>query len=879
MSYIVPSVQVYQELETAGGVADTTPDLEACIIGPAYNVLTYVAGNTAALVKTAATSATTAVGSIAVGSTSLTFDTIPPFVVGDKVLVPGADSAGGAMAATVVSALGTVLTLDTAAGLAATSVTVSKQGFLTNPLVNNTFNLPGQVAGQVIDPTSIQVFANNAYVETLSTGFNGYAGSSNLVISAASGVATTAVSSAVITSVSNPGLYVVGDTISIVGAGVAGASLVAKIKVIAGTTFTLDTAASVLVTGAVMTKVALSNVSSVTSTLLAEAGDLVSLAYTDAFSTPQTFTSTITSIVSATGTITNVSLADVLPFNTQVSTTATAAISAGAVGLTLSTATGFATGDTIVIKGAGTNGADHEAVIGTLTGAVITGLSPAVVTAVSTGAVVQKRALLTFRTRKLFNNQLVPATKPISGGANYVTTNTAINGTLTINASPEVIYGKLISASIYIGYRALRTDLSGSILAITDIADAEGVFGDTSELNPLALGVLIALANTTTRVRAIAITSDDDVGYSAAFDLAESERVYALAPLTQSLSVAQELNIHANTLSTPEHASWRVGYVNTAIPTSISIGSWNATLVNSNSGNNTISLNTGKYVLTSSNSTFISDGVTPGDTLVVTAGTGSPSPVGSMQVLNVVSNQQIVVQASGLATGVNFYITRLLSKTQKAAAVAATSKTLGSNRICHVQPDSVVVNVSGRNVVLPGYYLCCALAGLTAGFPAQQGFTNIGIAGVSDLKNSNFYFTRAQLNSMAEAGTLLFIQETAAGIPYVRHELTTDMSVYEYRELQAVKNWDFLSYYFFDKMSPFIGKWNITADTLGTIRQTVDASALLLMSKKLPRIGAPLLGYTIVKLEQNTANVDHVTLRIKTLQPKVLNYLDLYLVI
>lgn len=879
MSYIVPSVQVYQELETAGGVADATPDLEACIIGPAYNVLTYVAGNTSALIKTAATSAASAVGSITKGSSTLIFATIPPFTIGDQVLIPGADSSGGALAATVTNALGGVLTLGSAAGNTVTDVDVSKQGILTNPLISNTFNLPNQLPGQIIDSDSIQVYTNNAKVETVSCGFNGYANSNLLTYSSASGVGTTTSSSNVVTAVTNATLYREGDSITIAGVGASSATLSAKIDTIDGTTFYLDKAASVAVVGAVMTKVTLNNVSSATATLLIEAGDEVSIAYTGTDAAAHVMASTVVSLSSPTGNVTSLVIADVLPPLVQIATTTTSGVSAAATGFTLTSATGFATGDTIIIKGAGSGGTDLEATIGTLTGAVISGLSPAIVTAVSSGAVIQKRALITFRTRKLFNNQLVPATKPISGGANYVTTNTAVDGTVTINSSPEVVYGKLISGSMYIGYRALRTDLSGTVMVINDESDLLGVFGDDSELNPLALGVKIALANTSTRVRAIAIQTDDDDGYFAALTMAEGERLYALATLTQSMSVAQAVNLHVNAMSTPENARWRMGYVNTAIPTSVTVGPYSAALVNSNSGNNTITLAAGKYVLTSSSATFISDGVSPGDTLVVTAGSGSPSPIGSMQVLTVVSNQQIEVQALGVATGINYYISRTLSKIQKAAAVGATSQTFGSNRLVHVQPDEIVVNVSGRNVVVPGYYLCCALAGLTAGFPAQQGFTNIGVAGITNLQHSNFYFTNAQLNSMAEKGTLLFVQETSGGIPYIRHELTTDMTVYEYREIQAVKNWDFLSYYFLDKLGGFIGKWNITADTLATIRQTIDASATLLMGKKLPRIGSPLLAYTIDKLGQDLVNQDRIIVRLKTRQPKILNFLDLYLVI
>lgn len=880
MAYTVPSVLVYQELENAGGVANTTPDLEACIVGPAYNVLRYVPGSVASLVKTAATSAAKAVGSIITGTKVLTFKVIPPFTVGDTVIVPGAgDSTGAALSAKVTGAAGVVLTLETTAGATVTDVTVSKQGILVNPLISNAFNLPNQSAGQVIDTASIQVYANQARVETLSTGFEGYTGNNTLSYAAASGTGTAAAASASITAVTNVSQYREGDTISIDGAGLAGVALVAKILSISGSTVVVNTAASVTVNATNITKVNISNVNSVTSTLMVEPGDEIKLEYTDNASNVNSFTTTAIKVVSSGNALTSITMADILPTNVSVVTSSSAVIAAGATGFTLTSSTGFAPGDTIIIKGAGEGGSDLETVIGTLTGPVVAGMVPATVTATSASATIIKRTRFTLKTRKLFNNQLIPAIKPLSGGANFVTSNTAVDGTLTLNPSPEIVYGKLISGTIHIPYKALRTDLSGSVLSINGPDDNLGVFGEVSEDNPLALGVSIALANTTTRVRAIAIKSNDNQGYASALELAEGERLYALAPLSQDIDVCQAFAAHAKGLSTPESALWRVALVNTVIPTKVAVGTYNKDIVNANSGNNSISLLSGKYVLTSSNATFISDNTAPGDTLNITAGSGTVSPIGAMQILDVLSNQQVVVQAQGVATGISFYVTRTLSKTQRAAAVAATSKSFGSNRVIHVQPDTVVINISGRKVVQPGYFLACAIAGLVAGFPSQQGFTNIGVAGISDITNSNFVFTRAQLNTMAESGTLLLVQESNGSIPYVRHELTTDMSVFEYRELQQVKNWDFLSYYYLDKMKPFIGTWNITPDTISVIRQTINASSELLKARKLPKIGAPITDAVIDTLAQNTLNKDNLDCRLKIKMPATLNYMNLYLVI
>lgn len=171
------------------------------------------------------------------------------------------------------------------------------------------------------------------------------------------------------------------------------------------------------------------------------------------------------------------------------------------------------------------------------------------------------------------------------------------------------------------------------------------------------------------------------------------------------------------------------------------------------------------------------------------------------------------------------------------------------------------------------------MGGVVSGFPIQQGFTNVSLAGIDDLSNSNFYFRREELNLMAQDGTCLYVQDTQQGIPYCRHALTTDMTVLEYREILKVKNWDFLSFYFYDKLKGFIGSWNITPDTLSNMRQVINASIELLKGQKLPKIGAPLLSGVIELLEQDKVNKDNINIRIKLEIVSPNNYTNLYLVI
>lgn len=878
MSYVIPSVLVYQQLENSGGAANTTPDLEVCLIGPAYNVVSYVAGSTDSLIQTAAVPAESATGSMTSGSAVVTFTTAMPFAVGDVLLVPGASTTGGTLSTTILSISGLTATTDTAAGTTVSNVTITKTAVISNSTVVNTFSLPSTKPGQVVDPDSVQVYLNNAKIETFVSGFMGYPGSNELDISAPTGTGSTTVGSPLVTDVTNATQFVVGDQIIIAGAGAAGANLTATIDDITGTTFVISAQAGSATTGAAITKAALSNVNQTTSTLLVEPGDQIEIDYTNVNGVASTFTTTVNEVTNATSTIFTLNTTDVLPSDLSTQTSLTAAVQVGATTITVANPSGILSGDTILIRGAAANNADLVTTVSAVSSDTIT-LSSAVTTAVGVGTSVIKKDLFTVKTRKVYNNQLLPFTNPSTGTHNYDASNAPTTGEIAIEPNPYVVYGRVVSGEVHFAYRALRTDLSGSLQTLSTTGDITGILGDTSDQNPLGLASVICMANTTTQINFIAVSSNDLLGYEGALEIAEGYRMYALVPLTQEEDILAAFQAHVDQLSTAEMAAWRIAIVNTAIPSTEDIGPYSNGFVNANGGNNTITVINGNYVLTASNATFMSDGVTPGDSIVVTAATGAPTQVGSLQVQQVLSNQQVVVAATGTATAVSYYVTRTLTKAQKATAVAAVSTTFTDKRVIHVQPDTVGVTVNGVVSYLPGYYLCAALGGMVAGFPVQQGFTNVGVAGIADLKYSNFYFTRAQMNTMAAAGTFLFVQETQGSIPYVRHELTTDMSVLEYRELLVVKNWDWLSYYFYDILKSFIGKWNITPDSLNTLRQTIISAAEQVKGQKQPKIGAPLLDYKIASIVQDSTSKDTVDVNMDISVVYPMNYINLYLII
>lgn len=806
MSYIVPSPLVYQQLANAGGVANISPDLNALIIGPCYNVIDYDGSSSAALTLSAAT-----------------------------------DDTGAAFS-------------------------------ISNNQINNVVNLPSQKPGQVLDETSLAVYFNNTVVETLASGFTAAPGSNELDIIYPSASGATTSGNAVITGVTNASsLFYVGDSVTVSGAGAGGVDLVTTVSAVTTSTVTLTVSPSTTVASTTIVKnapayspattVASSAVlSGVTNHALFQVGDNITVVAAGTAGADYT-----TNIVAISGTSVTVDVAA----HTSVSS---GRIYKNAVNNlnTVSATTRVDGGDKAVIHYVNAGGAAKvftttvSEVIATdniISSVLVSDMLPADVVG----------GLVEVHFQKHYNNQLVPASE-------YDATSAAADGTVTILPTPHLVYGLVVTGEVHIAYRALRTDLSGAVQTITTVGDITGILGAPSDRNPLALGVELAMANTTTQILAFAVPSDDLLGYEACLDMVEDAKVYSLVPLTQEIDIITAVAQHAQQMSTPQQAAWRIALLSTEIPSVQDIGNFNENLVNANGGNNAITQVNGKFILTASNATFMSDGVVPGDLVRITAGTGSPSPVGSHQVKTVISNQQLEIVASGTATGVSYYITRNLTKSQQAEHVAANSRALGSNRVVHCPNTSGVV-VDGVTKYLPGYYFMCGVAGLVAGLPAQAGLTNIALAGFVDVQYSNFYFTRAQMDTMATAGTFLMVQEAQGSIPYVRHELTTDMSVLQYRELQQVKNWDYLSYFFYDILRPFIGKWNITPDSLQTLRQSLVAGGKMLQGRKLPKIGAPLVDFSIKSLAQDPNNTDNVIVEMPIKMATPMNYVSLYLIV
>lgn len=309
-------------------------------------------------------------------------------------------------------------------------------------------------------------------------------------------------------------------------------------------------------------------------------------------------------------------------------------------------------------------------------------------------------------------------------------------------------------------------------------------------------------------------------------------------------------------------------------------------------------------VLKDPNGTFVASGVAAGDLVQIPADPNAAitdasvltsfvvSAVLSDQRLEVVNNGQDASTAmnelphgvkrtgSALVAGstVSYQVVRTLSKSQQVTELIAVAQSFRSKRTTLVWPDKVDVAGIVGGEAQPGYYASCAVGGMTAGLPSQQGFTNLGIAGISQVYNSNTYFTDGQLTDLSNGGWYVFAQQTPSSLPYTIHQLTTDPSTLESGEFSVVKNFDFVSMFFVEILEDFLGQYNVTPDAITLLQSALNTGGDLLKLRTVAKIGAPLLSFSITDIGVSPVSGDRIRAYIAIGLPKPLNVIELHLV-
>jgi hypothetical protein len=462
----------------------------------------------------------------------------------------------------------------------------------------------------------------------------------------------------------------------------------------------------------------------------------------------------------------------------------------------------------------------------------------------------------------------------------------------------ELIYMPVYKADLYAEYRALLPTYSDTIHEITDIGAVATTLGTITPDNPLSQGVYNALSNSGDRsVFYMAVGSDDLNGYLAVLDKASlTDLVYCFAPLSRDGQVQTAVEAHINDLSTETNKRWRIGFFGTEMQTKVAVydlaknpaaEEYFATITEdpANAGNYTI-VRFFDADGDPSPYTHVLTDVKVGDKLRIKFATDAWGDVDyETYTVSALLTQTSLKLASGPASEVTprtkAEVWHDYSIAEMAEGVAATSARFANRRIYHVFPSQL----GAFGVIETAEFGAAAVAGLCSSVPPQQGLTNIELNGFDDLPMVYSTFNRGQLNAMAAAGTLIIMQDLAGGRIYIRHQVSTATADGDLNttELSVTKNLDSVSYYFANRLAPYIGRYNVTPQLLDQIRANIQDGLNYLSSFTNVGILGPQLisgeGTAIERVEQHPTLRDHVIAVVNVQLPYPLNVLQLYVVV
>lgn len=433
-----------------------------------------------------------------------------------------------------------------------------------------------------------------------------------------------------------------------------------------------------------------------------------------------------------------------------------------------------------------------------------------------------------------------------------------IGTTLTIDSKER----KLLTGDLYMGYKALDVTsafVPAEIIETDDITAKLGVI-DGDE-NPLAQGAFVAYGNAARTIYAIGLESNDLLGWAKARDIIKKRGFYAKAILSQDpgvLSLFKALEV-AN--ADPKKSNYGTSIGNHKVTAleddEICTGTAASTLTDAST--------TEIIILNDNDADFSEIGVRPGDLLTME---GVATDFVIDEVIN--DNRLKVMVTAPFASEMTdkmYTIHRILNDEQLATKISAISESFGNKRMIMTFADEV--QIAGNR--LPGYYLNCIVAGMTAGLPPHAGLSNKGVAVVEKVFNSNFKFEEDHLNIIAAGGTMIFVQDDEDSLPYIRHQLTTDRTSLETAEYSAVKTNDYISIMLRNTIRKFLGTYNVQKGLFVALRPALDADIMALKRTTSTELGAMLIEGKILELRQSELSKDQIEVVVDTVQPAPFN--------
>ena len=444
---------------------------------------------------------------------------------------------------------------------------------------------------------------------------------------------------------------------------------------------------------------------------------------------------------------------------------------------------------------------------------------------------------------------------------------TANEDAVTIDKSVKVstavtdTAAQVVSATVYLSYRALRRDIANDFLTITSQSNAEAKIGSVNINNPMSVAAsLIASAVSDMSYRILPIETDDANGYRQALDiLSTNEDIYVIVPLTNDKDVVSAYASHCTTLSEPEKSKWRIMYASQEMPsTKVMVEINDGQLVEGSTDDEC-------YIKDTANGMFVTNNARVTD--FVDIYNASNSYQYSLQIIEVLNESVVTCSTTkwmrtsegyseledkvtvDSQQAVKYEVVRVLDTQGVADAISGIADSFKNKRLRLVYPDTIMLNINSVSEMVPSYYLCVTLGAMRAGYPPHQGFSTIGLSGISRVLRANNMFSDDQLANMAGNGVFWVVQDTPEELPYVLYQTTTDNTQLETAEDSCVAVVDYASRYLKINLKNVLGRYNVNTISVNYVKTVINSVLDDMTSTSYQYIGPILTGAELLSVE------------------------------
>jgi len=409
-------------------------------------------------------------------------------------------------------------------------------------------------------------------------------------------------------------------------------------------------------------------------------------------------------------------------------------------------------------------------------------------------------------------------------------------------------------ARIEIGYRALKTEIS-DFMTLESVNEIQDRVGEITSLNPLGLGAYIALLNANTAVNVATLKTsnvNDSAAHASARDVMETREVYAMAPLTGLGSILLDYDAYAVAMSHPLQKRERI-----------------------NLGTPWVSFVDADGVP----ATDISQISRPQTALQLKQ---TAEDIGQKRAFRLFPDYGYLREVRHVATLSPDFMENIFGSHLGTLKARLTSRITLDGEIFYSGTEITeeiyeLMKASGTQmfdvlVPIPGYFFSAVVAGQVAGLDPEQGHTNMPTVGVEQVRFSSDFFTESQLNTIASGGNYILWQTSPTAPISSRHQLSTDMSSIETRELNITKSVDFVAKFIRNTLSPLIGRHTITPRFMELLAFTLNA-----LGANLKRTGR-INDFVLESLVQDAEQPDTVLVSFRILPRYPVNYIKVDLI-